>query len=764
MRSVSFGVALVIAPLLLAGLCAGQGVQREIADADIDRAIDQAKRFLFAEQRRDGGWVMFHRTVPNGGYTAIAAFALLEAGESPNDPKVAKALEALVAVPTPNVYVISLRVMALSRIVAAHAQSPYREQLVKDVAWLTADAARQGGAWGYGGPQSSGDNSCSQFALLALWEADRAGIEIDPRLIRLVERTWLQRQRRDGGWTYAAQAPRDVKSTVSMTTAGIASLYICQDLLSNTCRPYTHKRKTDAAWKFLAANLPPDYHDNGYLAFCVQRVGMASGRKRIAGLDWFSVGARKLAEPDPRGRSYRGEWGKYVRASFELIFLTRGRLPLTFNKLEHGRESEWNFHARDVPHFTEFMRRKFEQRMRWRIVKITDTVDAMLDAPILLVTGTRAPDFSDEQWGKLREYTLRGGTLLMVPTHDSGAFLKTAKDRLSELYADQRRLGAVGSAQPESAGGAGEHYTLEPLPEAHPLYSVHRKIDKGHVRAPMWGVSDGTRLLAVVCKRDICCSWQRRDVVNRSRKDDFTLGVNLFRYATGANSLGRQLRAVFAARGRGARDRAKVAWVAHDGTWYTQPYALKSLSEKLMAENRVALDVTVGAALEFDELKGHDLVWMTGSSQLSVTDRQRDALKEYIDSGGTVFINAVGGSPRFNQSADAMLRKLFADEEVVRGYVVANSPLMTGRCGDFRGPKLTRLQRTSAWRKVAPSASPPHRVYDRSGRIVVIHATHGVHDTLDGHTAHGALSYMPDSARDIAANVVLYALTQRPEN
>ena len=89
---------------------------------------------------------------------------------------------------------------------------------------------------------------------------------------------------------------------------------------------------------------------------------------------------------------------------------------------------------------------------------------------------------------------------------------------------------------------------------------------------------------------------------------------------------------------------------------------------------------------------------------------------------------------------------------------------MTGRCGDFRGPKLTRLQRTSAWRKVAPSASPPHRVYDRSGRIVVIHATHGVHDTLDGHTAHGALSYMPDSARDIAANVVLYALTQKPEN
>jgi hypothetical protein len=49
----------------------------------------------------------------------------------------------------------------------------------------------------------------------------------------------------------------------------------------------------------------------------------------------------------------------------------------------------------------------------------------------------------------------------------------------------------------------------------------------------------------------------------------------------------------------------------------------------------------------------------------------------------------------------------------------------------------------------------------RAGRSLVIHARLGIHDTLDGHTTWGAKSFMPDSARDLAANIVLYALSLR---
>jgi len=738
-----FGI-LIVACAVVPAAAGPQIKMRDVADTDVERAIAEAKRYLYAQQGRNGHFRHYHHHVPHGGQTAIALFALLEAGENQNQAAVKKGLEVLAGLKTKNLYIIATRVMVLSQ-VRPKKGTPLRTCLEGDLKYLTDQALREGGAWGYGGPERTGDNSCSQFALLALWEADRAGIRINPALIRMVERAWLRRQRRDSGWTYAGQPNVDTDSTLSMTTAGLASLFICQDVLTNTCQPYAHRKQVRGAWDFIVKRLKPNYINDGYLAFCIQRVGMASGQKFIGEMDWFAAGAAKLAEPNPRGRGYRGNWGPVVRASFELIFLARGRIPLTFNKLQHGEQSNWNLHTRDVPHFTEFVRRNFERRMRWQVVKITEDVQKMLDAPILLVAGTQAAKFTPAQWGKLREYSLRGGTLLFVPTHNSKEFLNSVTAGLKDLYAKQRDL-------------SGAHHALEPLPADHPLYSLYEKIPNGPTSAPMWGVSDGTRLLAVVSQRDLACPWQRRALA-RGRLD-YLLGVNFFLYATGANSLRTRMRPVFIAKAGEVRHRAKVAWLRHNGNWNTQPAALDYLSQKLTAENRVAITTTAGAAPDTAGLKGQHLAWMTGSQAFTLKDAELKALRSWLEGGGTLFVNAVGGSKTFNASARKVLDGLFAGKNVVLEDVDINSPLMTGKCGDFRGPPIKSLKRTRAWQRLRPKAGPPLRVYRQAGRIVAIHAAYGIHDTLDGHTAHGAMSFMPPSARDLAANIVLYALAQ----
>ncbi|MCK4574064.1 MAG: DUF4159 domain-containing protein, partial [candidate division Zixibacteria bacterium] len=348
---------------------------------------------------------------------------------------------------------------------------------------------------------------------------------------------------------------------------------------------------------------------------------------------------------------------------------------------------------------------------------------------------------------KLREYSLRGGTLLFVPCHNSGAFLKSAKEGLEKLYTEQRKI-------------AGGHYSLETLPADHPLYSVHYKIANGPKSAMMWGVSDGTRLLAVISGRDFPCAWHRRAEV--SGRIDHMLGVNFFLYATGANSLRMRMRPVFFSKGREVRHHAKIAWLKHNGNSQTQPYALKYLSEKLTAENRVAINVTAGAPIRADKLRGYHLAWMTGSGEFSLTADELSALRDYLNSGGTLFVNAVGGSGPFNRSALDMLAKLLAGMNAVSGNVTPTSPLITGKCGDFRGPPIKSLPRTQVWRKSQKQAPSPLRVFIRNKRAVVIYAPYGVHDTLDGHTAHGAFSYMPPAARDIAANIVLYSLIEKP--
>ncbi|HUU23880.1 MAG TPA: DUF4159 domain-containing protein [Phycisphaerae bacterium] len=733
----------IVWTLLAASACAAAPPPRDVADVDVDRSIGELKRYLYGQQAPDGHFRHYSYNVPSGGATALAVFALLEAGETTSEQRLVKGLDALAALETKNLYVIAVRVMALSQVAK---DARYRKQLAADVDYLTRNALRAG-AWGYGGPEPTGDNSCSQFALLALWEADRAGVQINPALIRRVETTWLARQRRDGGWTYAGQADVDTPSTITMTTAAAASLYVCQDVLTNTCVPYRHQKQADRAWAYLAEHLKDDYHANGYLAFCVQRVGMASGRKFIAGMDWFAVGAAKLCEPNPQGRGYGGQWGPVVRASFELIFLARGRVPLTFNKLAHGDEQDWNYHARDLAHFTEYMRRSFERRMRWQVVRITDDVRMLLDAPMLMVTGSKPPAFDDQQWGKIRQYGLRGGTALFVPTHQGDGFAEAVRQRLGGLFAPDR-------------AAAGGHFELAKLPGDHPLYNGHLDVPGGERFAEIWGVSDGTRLLAVLCLRDIPCAWQRW--AEKTSKGDYHLGVNFFMYATGGSPLRMHLRPVFVAKPGEVRHRAKVAWLRHGGLWGSQPYALETLSQKLTAENFVAIDVTAGAAITDEGLAGQDLAWMTGTEKFALSDAELAALRRYIDGGGTLFVNAVGGAEAFRLAAEEMISKLLAGRDAPGRFVMPGSPLMTGVLGEFRGPRIETLHRTLPWRRVSEEAPPgPMRAYADKGRTVVVFAPYGIHDTLDGHTAWAARSYMPDSARDLAANVVLNALSNR---
>jgi hypothetical protein len=756
-RNLSIGIVMVAA---IASVARAQAA-REIMDVDVDRAIAEVKRYLYAFQLPEGRWPdpgdprrAVAYSVPANGSTALAVFALLEGGEEPSDPRLKLGLEALAKIQTENLYILAFRVMALSQVVAQNKDSPLKETLKKDLDWLIRKggpvSAAQAGAWGYGGPEATGDNSCSQIALLALWEADLAGMEIDSALLTKAEATWVRRQRKDGGWTYPGVPDSQAFSTSSMTAAGLASLFLCRDVLSVASGPYRNQKSLDDGWAFLEKNTDANYINNGYLAFCVQRVGMATGKKFLGPMDWFASGASVLCSPDPQGHRYESyQYGPLVQAAFELIFLARGRIPLTFNKLQYGEEKNWNFHNRDVPRFTEHMRRTFEARMRWQVANIAENVQLMLDAPILLVEGAAAPQFTPEEWAKLREYTLRGGTILFVATGGSKVFADAAKKGLEDLYVEQAKI----------AGG--NRYKLEALGEDHPIYSIYgEKIARGDKLAPCWGVSDGTRMIAIVCQRDIAESWQKRARV--SGKLDYQLGTDLYLYATGYNPSRTKMRPVFVGSGKQVGAKVKVAWLAHEGNWYTQPYALDYLSQKLTAENRLALDVQVGATIDAKGLSGCSLAWMTGSAAFKLSDEQVAALRAYVAGGGTLFLNAVGGNKEFRDSAGALLDKLFEGQDVSMREPgpPPNSPLVTGRIGEYRGPALvaTQLTRTRTWQQVLADVKGLQlRTYEKDGRVMALFAPYGIHDTLDGHTGYGALSYLPGPAMDIAANIVLYA-------
>ena len=87
----------------------------------------------------------------------------------------------------------------------------------RNVKWLESMQIMEGprkGSWSY--PQGSGDNSNSQFALLALNEAERAGVQTSDKTWRLARAYWEDCQNPDGSWGYYKRVP----GSGSMTCAG----------------------------------------------------------------------------------------------------------------------------------------------------------------------------------------------------------------------------------------------------------------------------------------------------------------------------------------------------------------------------------------------------------------------------------------------------------------------------------------------------------------------------------------------------------------
>src|SRR5687767_10474463 len=86
---------------------------RAATPAQVEKAIKDAVDFLYKKQDKEGTWEpedpKVNRHHQDGGWTAIAVYALLAAGESPQDPKVKKAIDYLLKQEMKGVYAVGIR-------------------------------------------------------------------------------------------------------------------------------------------------------------------------------------------------------------------------------------------------------------------------------------------------------------------------------------------------------------------------------------------------------------------------------------------------------------------------------------------------------------------------------------------------------------------------------------------------------------------------------------------------------------------------------
>jgi hypothetical protein len=301
------------------------------ADAElqprINDAITRGVEYLKSVQKPDGSWTYDAASFQEdmtAGLTALALYAL-SASKVPSDDAVIRKgvrwAEAHKACYTPagaySTYSASLLVLALTRIdPEAHrprihrlAEAIAQGQLENDMWTYRLRSARTTDRDGDEGPPvtTAGDNSNSQFAVLALWAACAlANFEVPDRTWQRIQSFYARTQLPSGAWGYV---PGPSDGTGSMTSAGLCSyVYATAGLLGGM--PALPAARADPVAKrgvdaLLSDLLAAGFH-NYYYAYALERAGTVMAIPEKA---WYYQGARALvAQQDGSGR-----WGTAAR-------------------------------------------------------------------------------------------------------------------------------------------------------------------------------------------------------------------------------------------------------------------------------------------------------------------------------------------------------------------------------------------------------------------------------------------------------------------
>ncbi len=758
---------------LLLASCSWQATfcqAQEITAAAARQSIDRAVAALREMQTNQGGWPIFSRFT--GGASALCTLALLNAGVPKDDPAVARALEYLRKLgQLDSVYAASLQTMVF----ATADPERYRLHIRQNVAWLEKAQSEQFGGWSYDAINKNPDNSNSQFALLALNEAARVGISVDRSVWERAARYWEQEQLKDGSWGYGGELGRG-----SMTCAGIASLTICHRnllqgdafVLNNKvvcCGPQEDDEPIRRGMLWLSRNFTvshnPVSNDSAndrnlfYYLYGVERVGRLTGQRLIGGHDWYREGAEFLVDQ----QDLKGSWtsGQYQRSphittAFGLLFLSKGRRPVLVSKLTHLPDNDWNRHRQDLSNLTRSIEQRWRQDLTWQVIDHQRaTTEDLLQSPVLFLSGRDGWQMPAKQKDTLRQYVERGGFLFAEACCGGEAFDRDFRALMAELF-------------PNSP--------LRLLPPDHPVWYAEQPIAARYQRR-LYGVDTCCRTGVVYCDANLGCFWELARgpdmhypaAIQEEVEAVLGIGANVLAYATDRKlreklDLPQPIPESDSDSGNAmARGQLAVATISHAGGSDEAPQALANLLRTAGRALQLRVSTQRLLLLPTDPtLPDYPLLFLHGRRNFSWSDKEREAIRNFVKNGGVIFGDAICASVEFREAVKRELTAAIPDAEWSR--IPANHPLFSNQ---YKGFDLSQVsvrrprepgtdQSTSKVEEITPKFEG--MILD--DQLVVIFSPLDISCALESPSSNDCEGYLSQDAAKLGVNILLYALQE----
>ncbi|HEX8323234.1 MAG TPA: DUF4159 domain-containing protein [Tepidisphaeraceae bacterium] len=736
--------------------------------AAIADSIDKGKAYLYSIQNPDGTWEDEAKPpdMPKdnkdgkatadesqwGGRTALAVYTMLTLGDRATDEKLKKAIAFLHTSPDiTSTYGLALKCHVWSSLPQT---AEVKKSLRRDASMLVSYRKVTGQnytVWDYTGPDAIRAKNYSLMSLqTAGWglaAAADADYEVAPDVWKGIERTLLASQTAEGGWYYhfAADEPKSTfaKPLSMYATAGNgAVLQIAQDFTrtdsgarGNVSTPAMEKV---AAW--MAKNFdPPDTGAGGYSEnmnrrlYGIELFSLATGLRRFGEHDWYAKGSEFFVRQQAKKA---GSWGVTSRAGTDyrlidtcwaLLYLQQGRVPVALAKLDYSAASEnpkqatWNQRPRDAANLVRWIGRATERELRWQIVTPTDSLDALLEAPVLYLAGGDALTLKADAKAKLKAYVEHGGLILAVADGGVPAFSKSVERLALELFPGNE---------------------WRDLNDAHPIFANQMyKRNAFKSRPLVRAISNGVReLFVLIPAGDPAKTWQVRG--GRTTPDAWQLAANVVSYAVDKSR--------YFARGTTwltppsvvtPKNKMTIGRLKYAGPWDPEPAAWPQFTRHALARDWA---VTVRPIEAGKAIDGVDVLHVTGTTAFTFDEPTRTALKTYLDAGGRVIFEAAGGSAAFAASAQAELTRWYGADAVVSlppTHKLYGEKLAVS----FRGFNLASIENPT---------QPQFRAVEKDGRVVALLSREDLSAGLLGVPTDGITGYSPESARAVLLRVM----------
>ncbi|MFO0806835.1 MAG: DUF4159 domain-containing protein [Gemmataceae bacterium] len=798
-------------------------------DELVNKVRDTIKRgvtFLKnSTDKQSGNWegiVLQFLADMEGGSTALVVLALLNCGEKPDDPQMARALDYLASLPARKTYVVGLQNM-----VFAEARRPKDLAIIqRNADWLIEKAlGYQNGAgtlngWSYPG-NTLPDNSNTQYALLGLYAAKQAGAKIEDRHWKAIQEYYTRTQAQSGFWRYhnsTLQGGND-SASFTMSVAGVCGLVIAgmgldqseQQLdlatgVAANCGVYAEDGALARGMNWVASKFAFNQgKSNAYNIYGIERLGRLSGQRFIGKYDWYREGCVYLiSKQEPSGAIKVGagiDGSEILSTAFCLLFLSKGRTPVliskfawgdyrdagggTFREVSVGTKGEvnWNRKHNDTRHLVDFASRELFKGvpLSWQVYdmrrqnietdeKLLEEVGVLLQSPVLYLNGH----------GKM-PFVGQPGELLSVPEKilqkyvDEGGFLLAEACCGDEEFTASFRL-LMKRIFPKN--------DLRRLPESHAIWTSFYK-DEGLAQfAGLEGMEKGCRTVAVFSPKPLAGYWEEQRFMpkpgkapakpgdpNHRGEMSYKLAGNVIAYATGLELPKPKLTTtkIFDPKSdtgptRGVFMVAQLQTVGGDAD--PAPAAMRNLMSHL--REKTGLDVSL-KKLEpppfpgDDRLFNYKFMYLHGRKPFTLEAEGVESIKSNLQTGGLLFAdagcNGYDSWKKFDESFRANCKKLFPDSPLQ--VIPANDPLLSAKMnGAAIGTVRCRRERPDGKGPEAEMRgyAPYLEGVKVDGRWVIVYSKYDIGCALEGHKASDCMGHDRESALKLGSAVVLYSL------